>query len=144
MPEIFIITIHLGSFFMIHPEPNCWSGDYHYCTKWSLWANPGVTVIHKTQLTVTLGQLTLCDWLPVGLQVRMQGCLCVYEMHVCLCECVRVCNPPPSPQRASMAGWCIRWHVNYSAFKRGLSWVEVSRGLMAVRWSGEAACREKV
>lgn len=34
-----------------------------------------------------------------------------------------------------MAGWCIRWHVNYSAFKRGLSCVEVSGGLMAVRWS---------
>lgn len=34
-----------------------------------------------------------------------------------------------------MAGWCIRWHVNYSAFKRGLSWAEVSGGLMTVWWS---------
>lgn len=35
-----------------------------------------------------------------------------------------------------MAGWCIRWHVNYSAFKRGLSWLEVSGGMMTVWWSG--------
>ncbi len=80
----------------------------------------------KTQLTATLCQLTLFDGSPVRVSVRahMQVCVCVR----CMCVCV-------SPRRASMAGWCIRWHVNYSAFKRGLSWVEVSGGLMAVWWS---------
>lgn len=83
----------------------------------------------KTELTATLGQLTLFDGSPVRVSVQacMQG-LCVYVCVRCMCICV-------SPWRASMAGWCIRWHVNYSAFKRGLSWVEVSGGLMAVWWS---------
>lgn len=72
-----------------------------------------------------------------GLSVRVWDARVSMWMRACL-------QTPSLPKRASMAGWCIRWHVNYSAFKRGLSWVEVSRGLMAVRWSGEAACREKV
>lgn len=71
-----------------------------------------------TQLTATLGQLTPFDGSPVRAGARA-GCVCV-----CVC-----------PSRASMAGWCIRWHVNYSAFKRGLSWIEVSGGLMTVWWS---------
>lgn len=69
---------------------------------------------------------------------------CVW-WDVCACVCVSLCptstpptppRPTPSPKRASAAGWCIRWHANYSAFKRGLSCLEVSGGMMAV-WRPE-------
>lgn len=82
----------------------------------------------KTQLTATLGQLTPFDGSPVrvSLQVCMQvGCVCL------------------SPWRASMAGWRIGWHVNYSAFKRGLSWLGVSGELDGCAVVGEAARGEQ-
>lgn len=119
---------------MTHPQSAWRRGDYHYSSWWSLWANLRVTIIHNTRLTETLGQLTLCDGLPVRVSLgeclhRLACgcvCVCVHEINVSQskCGCARMCattTTTTTPERASMAGWCIRWHVNYSAFKRGLS-----------------------
>lgn len=95
MRETVTQTSHLRISFMMHLHPNCWSGDYHYSTWWSLWANLEVTVVHKTQLTATLGQLTLCDGLPVpvSLEVSVQACVrCVY---VNVLVCTHTHNPSP-------------------------------------------------
>lgn len=111
--------------------------------RWSLWGNPGVTVIrHDPADSNTQAQLTPFDGSPV----RVSVLVCAQVGLVCVVGCVRGCvcvsvlplplAPPSSLQRASVAGWCIRWHANYSAFKRGLSWLEVSGGMMAV-WRPE-------
>lgn len=73
----------------------------------------------ETQLTATLGQLTLFDGSPV----RVAG---LARARVCAMEREKMCVSV-SPRRASTAGWRIGWHVNYSAFKKGCpasKWLE--------------------
>lgn len=92
----------------------------------------------KTQLTATLAQLTTFDGSPVrvSVQVFMHLCvhagMCVWD-HRCACMSVRacVCSPgePLWPDGVS-DGTLIT-----QPSKGGLSWVEVSGGLMAVWWS---------
>ena len=87
----------------------------------------------KTQLTANTRPVNAVWWIACACRrVSVHSGLCVC---VCVCVCVGNMCAWVSPWRASMAGWCIRWHVNYSGFKRGLSWVEVSGGLMAAWWS---------
>lgn len=105
--------------FMVHPVPNSWRGDCNYGAWWSLWGNLGVTIIHRYTADSNTRPVNTVWWIACA-------CWCACRLCVCVCVC---------PSRTSMAGWCIRWHVNYSAFKRGLSWIEVSGGLMTVWWS---------
>lgn len=106
------ITIIVWISFMVHPIPNCWRGDCNYGPWWSLWGNPEVTIVRPDTADSNTRPVNAVWWIAcacerVSARTGLPG--------VCACaSCASV-----SPWRASMAGWCIRWHVNYSGFRKG-------------------------
>lgn len=102
------IAIIIRITFMVHPVPDCWRGIVIMAHDGLCGVTSGSPLYAGTQLTATLGQLTLFDGSPVRVAGLARACA-----RVCVCvwwgkrererEDVCFCVPPPESLHGRMA-----------------------------------------